>query len=278
MTAGLVLNSTKTVDHAAVSALAKTLADGGIRVITDSQALSGAFVEQASAKALYEQSDLLIVFGGDGTLLAAAGKAAGFSAALLGINIGRLGFLTSSEAAHPEDVARAVLDGAYTIEERMMLEAVMPDGRRFTALNDIVLSRRQTMSMIYCEVFIDGALFDSFGADGILAATPTGSTAYSLSCGGPVVNPALDCIVLSPISAHSFRARPMVLAPGEVVGLGVAAGAAAKGARVDADGVFAGFIEPGQHVLVQKSAHSAKFARFSGHNFYNVLRSKLIEK
>ncbi|MGI5898503.1 MAG: NAD(+)/NADH kinase [Christensenellales bacterium] len=276
MNVGILLNSSKAVDIPSLAEMTAILKDGGAHVLTDSETVCRICSEKVSSSRLYEQAELLIVFGGDGTLLSAAKCAAPHGAAVLGINLGRLGFLTEAEVSDLRQVACAILAGDYSVENRMMLTAAMPDGSRFTAMNDVVVSRNESLSIIRCDVSIDGRHFDSYGADGILAATPTGSTAYSLSCGGPAINPKLDCIVLSPICPHSFRARPMVLSPQEEVMLGV--DFSSRSARVDIDGIYVGDIAPGEHVLVKKSGLSAKFARLRERSFYGVLRSKLMEQ
>ena len=276
MKIGVLLNSTKVINIPAVAEMVGILTAGGAQVITDSQTLSHICAQFVPSEEMYETCELIIVFGGDGTLLGAARNAAPHGAAVLGINLGKLGFLTEAEVDNLAHVAHSVLSGEYTIEDRMMLSATMPGGACFTAMNDVVISRSESLNLIRCDVSIDGIPFDSYGADGILAATPTGSTAYSLSCGGPAVNPRLDCIVLSPICPHSFRARPMVLSSDEEIKLGV--NSASKGARVDIDGLSAGLLAPGEHVLVKKSELIAKFVRLKERRFYSVLRMKLMEQ
>ena len=276
MVIGVLLNPTKAIDIPSVAEMVGILTVGSAHVVTDSETVAHLCADFVTSEEMYETSDLLIVFGGDGTLLSAARNAAPHGAAVLGINLGKLGFLTEAEVSDMKQVAKAVLGGEYAIEDRMMLCATMPDGSSFTAMNDVVVSRSESLNLIRCDVSINGVHFDSYGADGILAATPTGSTAYSLSCGGPAVNPRLDCIVLSPICPHSFRARPMVLSSDEEIMLGVSS--SSKGARVDVDGIHAGLLAPGEHVLVKKSELIAKFVRLKERRFYSVLRMKLMEQ
>ena len=275
MNVGVLINLSKAVDIPAVARMTEILSHGGANVFADAAFAQALSVQCISPEEMYAKSDVLIVFGGDGTLLSAARSCAPHGAAVLGINLGRLGFLTEAEVSDLNQIAEAILRGDYAVEDRMMLSAKLPGGTTFTAMNDVVVSRSESLSMIRCNVAIGGRHFDSYGADGVLAATPTGSTAYSLSCGGPVVNPRLDCIVFAPICPHSFRARPMVLSSDEVLTLGV--NSVSKAARVDIDGIYAGSIAPGESVSVAKSPLQAKFVRLKEHSFYSVLRSKLME-
>lgn len=275
MTIGIVLNESKAVDASALARMAGVFARGGARMISDALSLPALGAQACTRAELVERADVLIAFGGDGTLLRAARQAAAHGKGVLGVNLGRLGFLTEAELGELESAALAILRGDYAVEERMMLAAELPDGTRCHAVNDIAVTRNDTLSIVYTDIRINGESFDRYGGDGVLAASPTGSTAYSLSCGGPVISPRLACIALTPICPHSLRARPMVLGGDERVG--IYASEFSGRARVDADGDLACTLEPGQGIEIMRSELKARFIRLRGHSFYSVLRAKLME-
>src|SRR5579862_6377244 len=167
---------------------------------------------------LIERTDLLIAIGGDGTLLYAAGLVAEHGIPLLGINRGRLGFLTDVLPQDMEGCIAAIVAGKYDADTRSLLQAqlISAEGKqeRGFALNDVVFNRLETGRMLDFETRIDGHYVNSHGGDGLVVATATGSTAYALSCGGPIVNPKLDVLVLAPISPHTLSDRPIVI-PGD---------------------------------------------------------------
>lgn len=221
-----------------------------------------------------------VVFGGDGTLLSAAKRLSASGVPILGVNLGHLGFLTELEPADIADVPR-LLAGEAELDERMMLTASVrragEEQLRFTALNDVVISKGAPARVTALEALAGGAVLGRYRADGLIAATPTGSTAYSLSAGGPVVHPNQDVIILTPICPHTLAARAMVLPAATPVLLRVRP--ENRGDLVlTADGQQWCELQPGDEVLVRRADTVTRLLRRPGFQFYRVLRSKLAEQ
>ena len=224
------------------------------------------------------RADFVIAVGGDGTLLEAARLLAGRDVPLLGINRGRLGFLTD---VLPQDVAAgidAVLDGRCAADRRRLLQARLQRANgtqaQLLALNDVVLLRRETGRMLDFETRVDGRFLNSHRGDGMVIATATGSTAYALSCGGPIVDPRLDVLVMAPICPHTLADRPIVI-PGDAAieiqshdrGVGLA--------EVTCDGARLGDLQPGDRLEVSAATDSITFLHPPGYDYFRLLRSKL---
>lgn len=161
----------------------------------------------------YGKAELYVVVGGDGSILRVAREAAELNIPILGVNLGHLGYMAELEATELELLAR-LFDGNYTVERRSMLKIELSGGRDASyALNDAVISNGAVSRMVDLELYCGESFVGHYRADGLICATPTGSTAYSLSAGGPVIDPSLDCIAVTPVSPHSLRARPMIFAP-----------------------------------------------------------------
>ena len=267
------------IAESAAAALA-ALARRGVKVLVPAdEAGDFSTVARAVARAeLASQADFMIAVGGDGTLLDAARLVAGREVPLLGINRGRLGFLTD---VMPEDVAAgidAVLDGRCAADARRLLEARLQrgDGRaaRLLALNDVVLLRRETGRMLDFQTRVDGRYLNSHRGDGMVIATATGSTAYALSCGGPIVDPRLDVLVMAPICPHTLSDRPIVV-PGdariEISSLDRGAGLA----EVTCDGASLGDLQPGDRLEVSAAGGSIILLHPPGYDYFRLLRSKL---
>lgn len=222
--------------------------------------------------------DLAIVVGGDGTMLHVARTLAEFSVPLAGINLGRLGFLTDiSKDKMLQDIA-AIVEGHYQTETRIMLQVEITDGTTTSytgyALNDVVLSKGDTGRLIEFNSYINNELLTCVRGDGVIIATPTGSTAYALSAGGPILHPTLHAIVLVPICPHALSHRPVVLADDSVIRiepvdlLGVAG-------NVSLDGFIQARITGREQIRVQRAARAVQLIRPLGHNHYRALRAKL---
>src|SRR5579871_2630434 len=224
------------------------------------------------------RADLIVAIGGDGTLLYAARLVAGHAVPLLGINRGRLGFLTDvSPQSMLEDV-EAVLSGRYS-EDRRSLIAARLERRglapaRALALNDVVVNKWETGRTLDFETSINGRFVNSHGGDGIVIATATGSTAYALSCGGPIVEPDLDVWVLAPISPHTLSDRPIVVRAGSTVKLRLSDRPDAR-AQVTCDGTALGDMERGDELIVEGSGLEITLLHPPGYDYYRLLRSKL---
>lgn len=222
--------------------------------------------------------DLLITLGGDGTLLRGARLAAPYGVPVLGLNLGHLGFLTALAPAELEEGLAAVLEGQVTLDERMVLEtrAVAADGSLHGAsfaLNDAVLHRGGVARMIRMAVHAHGEEVGTYSADGIILATPTGSTAYSLSAGGPIVAPAVDCIIATPICPHTLAVRPLVLSAAETVTVEVLS--PSEELILTIDGQVGAVLTPGDRLVVSRAPTPLRLVRFPGQTFFSTLRRKL---
>jgi NAD+ kinase len=222
--------------------------------------------------------DLLVTFGGDGTLLRGARMVAPHGVPVLGVNLGHLGFLTSLAPGELEEGLRAVAEGKVVVDERMVLEvrAEGADGAPHLstiALNDAVLHRGGVARMIRLAVFAHGEEVGTYSADGIILATPTGSTAYSLSAGGPIVTPSVDCIVATPICPHTLAVRPLILSAAEKVTVEVLS--PTEELILTIDGQQSAHLIPGDRLVVERAEQPLRLIRFPGQTFFSTLRRKL---
>lgn len=221
--------------------------------------------------------DALMTLGGDGTLLRAARLLAGRQIPILGVNVGRLGFLTACNRENLEEALRRFLAGDYVSDARMALEATVTDdgshAESWFALNDVVLKQGGKARVVRLHVEVNGEKIAQFAADGIVISTPTGSTAYSLSAGGPVVDPALESIILTPISAHSLSIRPLLLPPtAEVV---VHVEDTDSDQLVTIDGQVGSSFGSAQRLTVRRAARVVLLVRFPEMTFFWRMRRKL---
>ncbi|MBE7010610.1 MAG: NAD(+)/NADH kinase [Ruminococcaceae bacterium] len=230
---------------------------------------------------LYEEIDFVIALGGDGMLLQVARESAGGGVPVLGINLGHLGFLSEVERHEIEERLDCLLNGDYTIEERMMLRGELHrDGGEtmtFDALNDIVVARSQGTRLIDLTLSIDGEFVDDFRADGMIVATPTGSTAYSMSAGGPIVDPAVQCMLITPICPHKIYAKNIVIPDSKEITICVHIENPLP-AMVTADGQAEQMFSIGDRLIVKRSKHVARLIRMNGNRFYSILHEKLLGK
>jgi NAD+ kinase len=222
--------------------------------------------------------DLLLTLGGDGTLLRGARLVAPHGVPVLGVNLGHLGFLTSVGPAELEAALERVMAGDTVIDERMVLEirAETAAGEARTtclALNDAVLHRGGMARMIRMAVHAHGEEVGTYSADGIILATPTGSTAYSLSAGGPIVSPAVDCIVATPICPHTLAVRPLVLSAAETVTVEVLS--PTEELILTVDGQESANLVPGDRLVARRTDPPLRLVRFPGQTFFSTLRRKL---
>jgi NAD+ kinase len=220
---------------------------------------------------------LVCVLGGDGTLLGIARRLAGCSLPILGINLGTLGFLSEAE---PDNLPQAVdnlLSGRYYIEERSMLEAKLV--RRgdilgtYTAMNDIGIAKGSFCRIIQCAVYLDGQYVATFSGDGVIVSSPTGSTAYSLSAGGPIVAPNVEMLLLTPVAPHSLTARPMVFSAEQEIRIQVDAIHREMGLSID--GQFGYHLEGGDEIFVRKSPYVTPLVKWQKDSFFEAIRTKL---
>jgi len=234
-----------------------------------------------TAKALDAKTDvdLLVTFGGDGTLLRGARLLGSRDIPILAVNLGRIGFLTTATADELEAALQAFVAGRYRLEPRFTLETriVRSDGREemcVHALNDAVVHKGGDARIISLAVFVDDEEVGQYTADGMVVATPAGSTAYSLSAGGPVLMPDVDAMVVTAVSPHTLRVRPIVVAAASLVTLELRP-SRAETVLVSLDGQIAGRLDPGDRVLVTRSGLAANLVRLEPDGFFGRLRRKL---
>lgn len=261
--------------------LARHLAASGRSVLVDrSVSLDSGTVRVTAIEesSFGKRADLVIAIGGDGTMLYAARLVATSDVPLLGINRGRLGFLTD---VSPDDMIERldeVLSGNYSEDRRTLLEArLQPEGGAegvMTALNDVVVQKWETGRLLDFETWIDGRFVNTHGSDGLIVASATGSTAYALSCGGPIIQPDLNVLVLVPISPHTLSDRPVVVPSGARVEVRLLERTDTR-AQVLCDGAVLGELRPTDRLVVGPSQHCITLLHPPGYDYYRLLRSKL---
>jgi NAD+ kinase len=233
-------------------------------------------VDTVSDDALPGASDLAIVLGGDGTMLSIARRLAPHGVPLIGVNLGRLGFLTDIPLAGLEPTLGAMLDGQYTEERRTLLAVTITraDGSsaHAPALNEVVVNRGGLGSMIECAIEIDGRFVYAMRADGVIIATPTGSTAYSLSTGGPIIAPQVPAFALVPIAPHALTHRPIAVPDSSTIDITVSRG---RDPAVHCDGQTRFDLAEGDRVTVRRAPHTARFLHPAHHDYFAMLREKL---
>ncbi|KEO83281.1 NAD(+)/NADH kinase [Tumebacillus flagellatus] len=221
--------------------------------------------------------EILFVLGGDGTILGFARQFAKPGLPMLGINLGHLGFLSEAEPEDMENAVQRVLAGDYCLEERLMLQAQVVRGGRVVheavGLNDVAIAKGSFGRMVTNRVYVDDMYVDQYTGDGLLLSTPTGSTAYSLSCGGPVVSPHIDVIVLTPICPHTLHARPMVIAANQEVRVEVEA--THDELVLSVDGQLFYELENHDVIHVREAGYKTTLIKWRDREFFDVLRRKL---
>ena len=226
----------------------------------------------------FDRCQLLIILGGDGTILSGLDYAIENDLPILGINLGRLGFLTELETDElDEGVIDRLLTGDYAVDTRTTMMVEGWDYRKFFAMNDIVITRAtSSVRILSLEYQANGAMVDCISGDGLIVATATGSTAYSLSAGGPVVQPGLECFVLTPICPHTLNARPVVVSADERITVRMLDDRG--GAQAVLDGRRAIMLDRAHpEITIRRSVRQARFVRLNEKNYYGLLRSKLSE-
>lgn len=227
------------------------------------------------------QADAIFVFGGDGTVLRAMDEYVELGRPFLGINLGRLGFLPEVQTGEMDAAIERVSRGAYTLEHRMMLSytAESRTGRiSGYATNEVSVSRGLSQRMIAMDVRADGVLVEHYIADGVLAASPTGSTAYSLSAGGPIISPDVQCLLVNPICPHTLVSRPIILSDRCELEINLNMREKREGIQLSADGVTLCELSVGDRVLLRRSPSDALMLRLgTERNFYSLLKSKLVQ-
>ncbi len=243
-----------------------------------SQLLPGHGLEVCSREQMGEQCDLVIVIGGDGSLLGAARAVARYNVPVLGINRGSLGFLTDIQPDHLEEQIGEVLDGKFMVESRFLLEAELKRNGvvvgHSDALNEVVLHPGKVTKMIRFELFIDGQFVYSQRSDGLIVATPTGSTAYALSGGGPIMHPRMDAVVLVPMHPHTLSSRPLVIDGNSEIKIVIDTDNTTW-PQLACDGQVHISAAPGDVLSIHKKPFKLRLIHPLNHNYYEVCRTKL---
>ncbi|MBL0140616.1 MAG: NAD kinase [Betaproteobacteria bacterium] len=278
-TVAVVGKSDATVLPEKLDQVVAVLRSRGVAVLMDTRTAQAARTPPDEAIALEDlaaRADLTVVVGGDGTLLSCARLMAAHGVPLIGVNLGRLGFLTDIPVDRVSETLSAVLDGDFVAEERLMLSArVLRAGREIfstCAMNDVVVSRAGTGSMIEFAVHVDGEFIYSLRADGIIAATPTGSTAYALSSGGPILHPGLSAVALVPISPHTLSNRPVAIHSSSRIDIVLVRG---PGARANFDVQSHVDLDANDVVGISAAPKPAILLHPRGYRYFSMLRDKL---
>ena len=263
--------------------LAASIMANGCEVMVEAETAKNTGVNEfmvADYATIGAHADLAIIMGGDGTMLGAARQLAFYDLPMVGINHGRLGFITDIPLQNAHDAVTHILEGQYEGEERVLLEgSVIRDGEVMysgLALNDVVLSRAGRGGMIEVRVELDNHFMYSQRADGLIIATPTGSTAYSLAVNGPIMHPSIRALLLVPVAPQTLSHRPIVLPEDGTIGLTITAlGRVESGASVHFDMQTWSDCQPGDRIEVRRASHSVRFIHPTGYSFFSTLRRKL---
>lgn len=243
----------------------------------DSQPELPANIEFKPLKRALSKADILVCFGGDGTILHAAKDAEAYGVPILGVNTGSVGFMAELEYSELSQLGK-LASGRYAVESRMMLDVqVIRENKKIfsdLALNDAVVTKGAVARVVDLSVFGDKVLISEFAGDGVILSTPTGSTAYSMAAGGPIVEPTAENIIFTPICAHALHAKSFVLDPQRVVSVRLSRNSR-KTAYLSVDGGKAVRLLGGDRVEITKSNHQTRLVKLTGRSFYEILSQKL---
>jgi len=276
---GLIGNSDKAACADSVRKAARLIQRAGRKVLCDTGTARLAGLKNSAcgdAAALAREVDLLLVFGGDGTMLHVARAIAGFPTPMLGVNIGGLGFLTAVPSDEIASALAHIWRGEFKYESRALIEVGgRRQGRQFreTALNDIVVSRSGVLRLIKLDVSVEGELVARYHGDGLIISTPTGSTAYSLAAGGAIVSPTAEVFALTPICPHTLSNRPLILPLTSTIRIKVVNSPPAT--ILSADGQFVAELAAGDEVTVRRSQGTVRLMHLADSSFWEALRRKL---
>jgi len=281
---GVIGNTGKPETAHGVRALAAILRRRGVPFLVQ-EGLREAFPdldavgEFATVEAIRERSSVVIAFGGDGTMLSTGRLLAGSGVPLLGVNLGKLGFLAEFSIDSLEQTVDDLIGGGFQIVERTLLRATFPDNPELDpiiALNDIVIDKRDGALMLRLQVHINGDYLGTYNSDGLILATPTGSTAYALAVGGPVVAPSARVMVIAPIAPHMLTARPVVVSDDAVIEVVATSSRHEETIRVYADGQVHRSVPMNARISVTRHQHMASLVKRRSTTYFDVLRAKLL--
>lgn len=261
-------NECKDSDYSITKRVQKCLESYGKKCILDS--------EEELNDHLLRDIDCVIVIGGDGTLIDAARMTLGSQIPMLGINMGTLGYLTEVEVQNAEEAIAQLIEGKYTVEKRMMLSASAKDETAI-ALNDVVVARNGRVRMVQFNLYVNGQFLISYKADGLIVSTPTGSTAYNLSAGGPIVEPTAVLTLVTPICSHALNSNSIVFSGDDeiVIEIGSRRPGEEEEAMVTVDGIDLQPIKTGESVRIARASESFNLIKLSKISFLETLREKM---
>jgi NAD+ kinase len=280
-TMGIIVNMTKDKDLEITASIIDWIERRGGKIMLTESISSKLNKSEYSypLEKIYEHSDFIIVLGGDGTILGVARESARYETPLLGVNLGHLGFLAEVEVKEIYKSLEIIFNDDIKTEKRYMLQASICGSnytKEFYAINDIVITRGTLSRIITMKTYINEDYVTTFNGDGLIIATPTGSTAYSLSAGGPIISPNLSVTTLTPICPHSLYSRSIVISDEEIIKVDLTENHG--DAFLTIDGQEGYKIENGEHVIIKKAAFTTNLIKIFNRSFYDVLRTKLTER
>ncbi len=282
MKLGIIPNLTKDKDLNVTRSILYWFANKDIELLLESEIAEKLDYEKGglSRDEIFSTSDVIIVLGGDGTILNIARQSSKYKVPLFGINLGHLGFLAEAEISDMYTALEKIMNGDYIVEKRMML-GVSVDGdeegaREWSALNDVSITKGMLSRMITFSIFINDSFFELYSADGIVISTPTGSTAYSLSAGGPIVSPELNVMIITPICPHTLQNRSIVVSEKDEVRIEICQENSEVMLSVDGQDSYK--LMPGRVVKVRSSSCVTNLVKLKQRSFFDVLRRKISER
>ncbi|WP_435788818.1 NAD(+)/NADH kinase [Clostridium sp.] len=271
---GININTTKDIDGTITKyvndVICKYIDETSIFIFKDSIGLKNI---------KYKDLDIIIALGGDGTILGTSHNLNNFSIPILGVNIGNLGYLSSVELHEFENAMKSLFEDDYYVEDRMMLNCTFPlkgETEVYTALNDIVVSKGTLARVVKHEIYIDDKFYTNFKGDGLIIATPTGSTAYSLSAGGPIIHPNLDVIAVTPICPLSLSMRTIILGSESKISITIKSDY--ESIFLTLDGQRAIKLNAYEQILVSVSNKKCRLVKFNDYDYFHILRKKIISR
>ncbi len=275
----VIPNNGKDLGLVSTKRLVEFLNDKAQVYMDEAYSVLGMNVKYVSPCDIYNNADYAVVLGGDGTILQRAAECAKRKIPILGINMGKIGFMTEIELDDMEKALSKLINNDFTIEKRMMIKAeIIRDNKvqlAFHALNDVVVSKSIGEKLICIELLTDGEEVNRYTADGLIIATPTGSTGYSISAGGPVVDPCMRLFVATPICAHMLAVRSAVLSSGKAMQVHLDSEYGGPDAVVTADGDIQGYIKDTDEVVITESEYDFELIKIGNQSFYDTLIKKL---
>jgi len=269
---GIIANSDKEKADEYSLRLGRWLSDRGLEVFFEEEIAGKINMPGVSRNDLASAVDMIVVFGGDGTLLMAARMVMGSDVPVLGVNLGGFGFMAVVNLNEMLGTMEMILKEKCSISRRMMLSVSVKDAE-YPALNDVVINRGNLSRMVNLETFVDGKYLSTFKADGLIISTPTGSTAYSLSSGGPIILPELDSIIINPICPHTLTKRPIVFPPDSAIEVIVWTKKGEASVTLDGQELF--ILKSGDRVGIKKSENYINLVESPHRDYLEILRTKL---